>query len=103
MLRPYLIKSQIRQVEIEFDFSRIDVFQKEQMCTDWKMYESGLIHLVSNAVKYSPPNSVIVIELAKQPVEVEIGSFTYNLVTTIIDQGPGFNYALYRQRNYKTF
>jgi signal transduction histidine kinase len=46
------------------------------MYTDWKMYEFCLIHLVSNAVKYSPPDSVIGIELAMQPVAVEVGSIT---------------------------
>jgi signal transduction histidine kinase len=76
LLRPYMIKSRIRQITIKFDFSRIFYLTRAQMHTDWKMYEFCLIHLVSNAVKYSPTDSVIKIEIAMQPIEVEVGSFT---------------------------
>lgn len=87
------------------------------MCTDYSVYQSIFYHLISNAIKFSPPDSVVSVSVAFQPVKTEgelnnsllanqpshYGNLTGFLVTKITDRGKGIEPARLRNRKFKTF
>lgn len=75
------------------------------ICTDWKVFESVFYHLMSNAVKYSPTNSIITVRITIVPILQAIPSSNlyYHLVTTIIDSGDGYDTSKQITNNFKTF
>jgi signal transduction histidine kinase len=59
MVKPFLIKLQLRGIKITFDLKLSSTELARDLCCDWKVYESIFYHIMSNAVKYSPSNSEI--------------------------------------------
>jgi K+-sensing histidine kinase KdpD len=60
-LKPFQVKLNSKNVNIELDTQLND----GDLCTDWKIYEGIMYHLMANAVKYSPPNSEIQLTFEK--------------------------------------
>ena len=81
-MRPFKIKMMSKYIELDYCYNEFDdlingddVFVsidqddriKEQLCTDYKIYESIFFHLMQNAIKYSPVEGTITVKFAYKP------------------------------------
>jgi signal transduction histidine kinase len=58
---------------------------KDNLCTDYKIYESIFYHLMQNAIKYSPTEGIIKIEFSFKPFTQAGTKLNGYLVTRISD------------------
>ncbi len=45
-----------------------DVEIRNRLCTDFNVYRSILFHLIYNAIKFSPPNEIVNVEVYFKPL-----------------------------------
>ena len=116
-LEPFRIKMKNRSISLEYDETKLvdlindtDLFQsidqneliKKNLCTDFKIYESILFHLLQNAIKFSPSFSTVSVFCQFKPIQSQEAKLHGYLVTKIIDKGPGFE-ADKNLKIFKTF
>lgn len=73
------------------------------LCTDYNVYRSILFHLMQNASKYSPEDSVIEVTVKFEPLSQQSDNITGYLVTSIKDSGNGFNAGARKLKRFDTF
>jgi len=91
MFHPFVVKMASKKIRFEFKnlFNENDYFKNghslnRNLCTDFKLYESVFFHLMQNAIKYSPKESVITVEcFYQQPADYS--DLNGYLVTRIVD------------------
>jgi len=57
----------------------------ENLCTDYKIYESIFYHLIQNAIKYSPTEGKIKVECSFRHYDKPGSDLSGHLVTKITD------------------
>ena len=75
---------------------------KQNLCTDYQLYESILFHLLQNAIKYSPSHTTVKVVCFFKPIKQKDSIFSGYLVTKVKDRGPGLDVGK-RLKSYKTF
>lgn len=68
-------------------------YQGNKICMDWKIYSEVMFHVFSNAVKYSPAEGNLI---------VEIRYVNSLLITAVTDSGYGISSQV-RRLIFKTF
>jgi signal transduction histidine kinase len=100
LLISFAIKLSTRRSKISL---RGDLEQLNDVCTDFHLFKSILYHLMQNAIKHSPPDNSIDIEIKLKPLPRQSANLTGFLEVTIRDYGLGFNASSVLSRDFKTF
>lgn len=100
LLTSFAIKLSSRRSKI---ILRGDLEHLNEVCTDFNLFKSILYHLMQNAIKHSPSDNCIDIEIKLKPLPRQTVNLTGFLEVTIKDNGLGFNPSFMSSHDFKTF
>lgn len=72
-LQPFQVRLDKRNIQLKLDDSKLkqledsDLSISDIICTDFAIYESIFFHIFRNAIKYTPSNSLVTIEISFIP------------------------------------